>query len=149
MPVPSWPDDLKEMLAEGDVLGLTAKREYQLAMKSLGAIVWYFKRCLIDAEILSMGNISTYVPPEVTSRQEHTSELTASQRKMIIDGVSLNNLEILCNSAGTSQGTLYDKINFCNTAIGIHYSYMLFELLVISSIFRTKTSQSMALLTTR
>ncbi|CAD5111108.1 DgyrCDS451 [Dimorphilus gyrociliatus] len=113
-----WPEGLKEMLAEGDVLGLTAKREYQLAIKSLGAIVWYFKRCLIDAEILSLGNVTIYTPPEVKNQQDNTCDLTSNQRKMIIDGVSLNNLEILCNNAGTNQGTLLEKINFCNTAFG-------------------------------
>ena len=37
-----------------DPLGLTAAADYELAVSALGACVWYFQRCFVDKDLLSM-----------------------------------------------------------------------------------------------
>ncbi|CAK9302404.1 unnamed protein product [Gordionus sp. m RMFG-2023] len=55
---------IAQMTDQADLLALTPKKDCALALKSLGACVWYLKDSLIDAEILSMeNNVEIYVPP--------------------------------------------------------------------------------------
>ena len=46
-------------------LGLTPKSGQELAVRSLGALVWYLTRCVIDHELLSMKLFEIYRPMDV------------------------------------------------------------------------------------
>ena len=61
----------------------------------------------LDTSIMSLGNIHEY----------HISRNSASH--MILDGVTLNNLEILNNTSdGTTKGTLFKLVNRATTSFG-------------------------------
>ena len=44
-----------------DSLGLTAGENYDLVVSVLGAIVWCLRRCLVDHELLSLGNFEVMI----------------------------------------------------------------------------------------
>ncbi len=124
-----YPPVLKSMLDDGDVLSLTAKSEFRLAVRSLGAVIWYLKECLIDHDVLSLKKMSMYSPlgtepttVDPVSKQEFAKHMVCTQLLMhiklfslfrsiltciltyfdfqIIDAVSIRNLDILRSSAG-------------------------------------------------
>ena len=78
-----WPDVLKACIAGGA----------ELALSSFGACLFYLQRNLIDAEILSMGVVKAYIPPDpATSRAVEASpgvSLTqlASEEQRLEDGI--------------------------------------------------------------
>ena len=45
-----------------DAIGRTCKDEYELAMRSLGAVVWYLQFCYLDHDVLSLRSFSEYTP---------------------------------------------------------------------------------------
>lgn len=50
-----------------DTLGRSPLPEYELAVRCLGAVVFYLRYCLTDTEILSLGLIHEYRPVDVVS----------------------------------------------------------------------------------
>ena len=46
---------------------MTVDDDKELAIRSLGAIVWYLQRCLIDYQLLTMEQFSIYEPIDVTN----------------------------------------------------------------------------------
>uniref|UniRef100_A0A2C9JWS6 DNA mismatch repair proteins mutS family domain-containing protein n=1 Tax=Biomphalaria glabrata TaxID=6526 RepID=A0A2C9JWS6_BIOGL len=58
------PDVIKNMVSENDALGLTASESSDLALRSLGAIIWYLQYCLLDQELLSMRKFEEYKPKD-------------------------------------------------------------------------------------
>lgn len=118
-----WPEEFKPLLSDHDTLGLTPKSEYELAVSAMGGIVWCLKNCLIDTEILTMRNFEIYQPVEnIVSqevRKEEIKKTFMKQKYMVLDSISLTNLEVFENNIDNSQtGTLYEKLDFCNTAFG-------------------------------
>ncbi|TTI76911.1 DNA mismatch repair protein Msh6 [Bagarius yarrelli] len=106
------PSVLKAMTSENDSLGLTPKEGHELALSALGGCVFYLKKCLVDQELLSMANFQEYVPVDVEiQRSEKASNFFAQTRqRMVLDGVTLANLEILQNtSTGGTEGTLLNS----------------------------------------
>ena len=72
--VERWPDVLRAAV-EGDA---------ELALSSFGAALFYLQRNLISEEILSLGIVKAYIPPEstmtaVTQTQEQLHQLATSQ----------------------------------------------------------------------
>jgi len=119
----SWPESFKPLLSEHDTLGLTPKSEYELAVHALGGVIWCLKKCLIDNEILSMRNFEIYEPIDNISTQNvkinEFKKSFAKQKYMVLDSISLTNLEIIENiQDGSQAGTLYERLDFCNTAFG-------------------------------
>jgi DNA mismatch repair protein MSH6 len=103
---------------------LTAKEEFELAMNAMGGIVWCLKKCLIDTEILTMRNFELYQPVDnlITDEMRNASQVRkalAKQKYMVLDSVSLINLEIFENNFdGTQSGTLFERVDFCMTQFG-------------------------------
>jgi DNA mismatch repair protein MSH6 len=60
------------------VLRAAVEGNADLAISSLGAALFYLQRNLIDAEILSMGIVKAYVPPEVSLCHQQTQLSTSS-----------------------------------------------------------------------
>lgn len=115
------PSALKAMTSESDLLGLTPKEGYELALSALGGCIFYLKKCLVDQELLSMANFQEYVPVDVEiQKSENASNFFAQTcQRMVVDGVTLANLEILQNgSTGGTEGTLLEQLDTCCTPFG-------------------------------
>lgn len=50
------------LVVVGDTLSRTPTEGYELALKSLGAIVWYLRWCFLDQDILSLKSFQEYTP---------------------------------------------------------------------------------------
>lgn len=115
------PQVLKGMTSESDSIGLTPGEKSELALSALGGCVFYLKKCLIDQELLSMANFEEYVP--LDSDMVHATRPGAvfakANQRMVLDAVTLNNLEIFLNGTnGSTEGTLLEKIDTCHTPFG-------------------------------
>ncbi|CAN7998899.1 unnamed protein product, partial [Ixodes hexagonus] len=97
-----YPEALKQFIDPEDKMLLTPKEEGSLALKALGACIWYLSESLIEEEVLTMRSFEVYTPQETS----------------ILDGVSLQNLEVLRNTNGGLDGTLLDTMDFCSTQFG-------------------------------
>ncbi|XP_069811021.1 DNA mismatch repair protein Msh6 [Dendropsophus ebraccatus] len=115
------PPVLKAMTSDSDSLALTPGEKHELALSALGACIFYLKKCLIDQELLSMANFEEYVPVDlnIERAQTVTSFFAKTSQRMVLDGVTLTNLEILQNGTnGSMEGTLLEKMDTCFTPFG-------------------------------
>uniref|UniRef100_T1IQG1 DNA mismatch repair protein n=1 Tax=Strigamia maritima TaxID=126957 RepID=T1IQG1_STRMM len=111
-----WPQVLKSMLDESDSLGLDASPDYELAISALGACIWYLSECKLEDELLSLMQFEKYEPIHFTSQK---SEKTEFPNKMVLDGITLENLDVLQNSVtGSIDGTLIQVLDHCFTSFG-------------------------------
>ncbi|KAL8868623.1 MAG: hypothetical protein Q9174_004870, partial [Haloplaca sp. 1 TL-2023] len=89
-----WPRALREA------------QDKDLLMSSFGALVHYLRKCMIERELLTLGNFSWYDPIRKAS-------------SLILDGKTLINLEIFANNFdGGLEGTLFSLLNRCITPFG-------------------------------
>ncbi|XP_021073444.1 DNA mismatch repair protein Msh6 [Mus pahari] len=112
---------LQTMTSESDSVGLTPGEESQLALSALGGIVFYLKKCLIDQELLSMANFEEYFPldSDMVSTVKPGAVFTKASQRMVLDAVTLNNLEIFLNGTnGSTEGTLLERLDTCHTPFG-------------------------------
>ncbi|NXM56475.1 MSH6 protein, partial [Illadopsis cleaveri] len=117
----SLPSVIKSLTSESDSLGLTPGENSELALSALGGCVFYLKKCLIDQELLSQANFEEYVPVDIaTAKAMCSGSLFAKTgQRMVLDGVTLMNLEVLQNGTnGTTEGTLLERIDSCCTPFG-------------------------------
>ncbi|CAJ1067444.1 DNA mismatch repair protein Msh6 [Xyrichtys novacula] len=114
------PPLLKNMTSDSDSLGLTPKEGYELALSALGGCVFYLKKCLVDQELLSMANFEDYVPVDVEMEKSAgpASFFAQTRQRMVLDGVTLANLEIFQNGSGGTEGTLLERLDTCCTPFG-------------------------------
>ncbi|KAI5950965.1 MSH6 [Candida jiufengensis] len=85
---------------------LEFKNKY-VAFNALGGLLSYLKILKLDESIMSLGNIHHY---QISKNQSS---------HLILDGITLSNLEILNNNYdGSDQGTLLKLINRASTAFG-------------------------------
>uniref|UniRef100_A0A6Q2XXA5 DNA mismatch repair protein n=1 Tax=Esox lucius TaxID=8010 RepID=A0A6Q2XXA5_ESOLU len=114
------PSVLKSMTSDCDSLGLTPKEGYELALAALGGCMFYLKKCLVDQELFSMANFKEYVPVDVEMDKVAGPNGFFSQthQRMVLDGVTLANLEILQNASGGTEGTLIERLDTCSTPFG-------------------------------
>ena len=80
-----------------------------LALSALGGCIWYLKRILLDRELITMKNFFRYDP--AGSKNVETNNL-------VLDGQTLQNLEILENEHGTTEGTLFKYLDHTVTPFG-------------------------------
>uniref|UniRef100_UPI0037E8F483 DNA mismatch repair protein Msh6 n=1 Tax=Semicossyphus pulcher TaxID=241346 RepID=UPI0037E8F483 len=111
---------LKNMTSESDSLGLTPKEGYEMALSALGGCIFYLKKCLVDQELLSMANFEEYVPVDVEMEKAAgpASFFAKTRQRMVLDGVTLANLEIFQNGTGGTEGTLLERLDTCSTPFG-------------------------------
>ncbi|KAM9727262.1 DNA mismatch repair protein Msh6 isoform 1-T1 [Menidia menidia] len=114
------PPLIKKMTSESDSLCLTPKEGYELALSAFGGCVFYLKKCLVDKELLSMANFEEYVPVDVELEKAAgpASFFAQTRQRMVLDGVTLTNLEIFQNGSGGSVGTLLERLDTCSTPFG-------------------------------
>ncbi|XP_065307816.2 DNA mismatch repair protein Msh6-like [Dermacentor albipictus] len=106
-----YPSALQSFLDPGDPTHLTPQDDGCLALKALGACIWYLSESLIEEEVLTMRSFEKYVPPQANQARPELNSL-------ILDGVSLQNLEVLRNPSGGTEGTLLATMDFCCTPFG-------------------------------
>jgi DNA mismatch repair protein MSH6 len=91
-----WPEILKQYYEDRKMAGFS----------SFGGLLWYLKSLKLDESLISLGNISTH-----TTIKPLTS--------LVLDGQTLQNLEIFANSFdGTDKGTLFKLVDRATTAFG-------------------------------
>lgn len=91
-----WPEVLKSHYDKGRKVGFSA----------FGGLLYYLRWLRLDQSLISMGNINEYNP-------------IRSQNSLVLDGVTLQNLEIFQNSFdGTDKGTLFKLFNKAITPMG-------------------------------
>ncbi|EJS44294.1 msh6p [Saccharomyces arboricola H-6] len=91
-----WPDVLKNYHETGKKVGFSA----------FGGLLYYLKWLKLDESLISMKNIEEY-------------NFVKSQNSMILDGITLQNLEIFSNSFdGSDKGTLFKLFNRAITPMG-------------------------------
>ncbi|XP_059215090.1 DNA mismatch repair protein Msh6 isoform X2 [Centropristis striata] len=114
------PAVLKNMTSESDSLCLTPKDGYELALSALGGCIFYLKKCLVDQELLSLANFDEYVPVDVELEKAAgpASFFAKTRQRMVLDGVTLANLEIFQNGSGGTEGTLLERLDTCCTPFG-------------------------------
>ncbi|XP_071595934.1 DNA mismatch repair protein Msh6 isoform X2 [Heliangelus exortis] len=115
------PSVIKSLTSESDSLGLTPGENSELALSALGGCVFYLKKCLIDQELLSLANFEEYVPVDISTAKNVSSYsfFAKTDQRMVLDGVTLMNLEVLQNRTnGTTEGTLLERIDSCCTPFG-------------------------------
>uniref|UniRef100_A0A1A8EZG8 DNA mismatch repair protein n=2 Tax=Nothobranchius korthausae TaxID=1143690 RepID=A0A1A8EZG8_9TELE len=114
------PTLLKHMTSESDSLRLTPKEGYELALSAFGGCIFYLKKCLVDKELLSMANFEEYVPVDVEMEKASgpASFFAQTRQRMVLDGVTLANLEIFQNGSGGTEGTLLERLDTCSTPFG-------------------------------
>uniref|UniRef100_A0A2K6S4I6 DNA mismatch repair protein n=1 Tax=Saimiri boliviensis boliviensis TaxID=39432 RepID=A0A2K6S4I6_SAIBB len=115
------PQVLKGMTSESDSIGLTPGERSELALSALGGCVFYLKKCLIDQELLSMANFEEYIPldSDTVSTTRSGAVFTKAYQRMVLDAVTLNNLEIFLNGTnGSAEGTLLERVDTCHTPFG-------------------------------
>ncbi|XP_067931306.1 DNA mismatch repair protein Msh6-like [Watersipora subatra] len=109
-----WPEALKAMLDNSDAVCKKAKEGYELALRSLGAIIWYLRSCFLDQAMLSLRLFTEYVPLD-----HKPIDTLIDNSRMVMDSVTLANLDVLVNqSTGTIEGTLLERLDRCKTVGG-------------------------------
>ncbi|XP_034753727.1 DNA mismatch repair protein Msh6 [Etheostoma cragini] len=114
------PGPLKKMTSESDSLCLTPKEGYELALSAMGGCIFYLKKCLVDQELLSLANFEEYVPVDVELEKAAgpASFFAQTRQRVVLDGVTLANLEIFQNGSGGTEGTLLERLDTCSTPFG-------------------------------
>lgn len=98
-----WPTVLTEF-----VDGHLPKQGYELALKALGACLWYLKDSELDIKVLSMKKFHIYKPADQIS-----DKALDRQVFMILDFVTIENLNLL-----GEKGTLQKTLDYCETSFG-------------------------------
>lgn len=108
------------LIVTGDALGLTPAANCYLAIKALGGCVAFLSDCLLDIQILDMAQFTPYCPPDIVNTTLTPEDKAQNQWRggstMVLDAITLRNLRIV-----NDEGCLYDKLNFCATAMGKRY----------------------------
>lgn len=99
-------EDLDDYSNYPEVL-IHLKDNKKVAFSAFGGLLYYLKTLMLDKNIMTLGNIKEY-----TISKNISSTL-------ILDGITLNNLEILNNSFdGGDRGTLFKLLNKAITPFG-------------------------------
>uniref|UniRef100_A0A2Z5U638 Putative DNA mismatch repair protein Msh6 n=1 Tax=Reticulitermes speratus TaxID=60591 RepID=A0A2Z5U638_9NEOP len=117
----NWPEGLKQFLNEADTLGLTAHEDYDLAVRALGACTWYLKDCYLDQQLLSMGRFELYQPQDLLEAEGpimNSGSKPAFSKHMVLDGITLCNLDIIEDHSRERDGTLLQRLDLCCTPFG-------------------------------
>ncbi|XP_054156482.1 DNA mismatch repair protein Msh6-like [Oppia nitens] len=112
------PQELNRMLDENDSLKQTPRSDYELAIHSFGAIIEVLKESLVDEEVLSMKLIQEYKPCDLNCDNKSTDDNIKLPEHMILDSITIRNLDIFSNSLGGTEGTLLEVLDFCSTYFG-------------------------------
>lgn len=113
--VDRWPEVLKAAVIGGA----------DLALASFGAALFYLQRSLIDSDILSMGIVKAYIPPdpatiEKEDNQQPTASLTqlASEEQKLEDGIDCSeNIAFATQDTDVSEEAEISHLSLDGTTI--------------------------------
>lgn len=112
-----WPEIIRVTQDDNDHLGLTPNQNYRLALKSLGACLWYLAKCVIDLQIMDMARFNLYTPTDVEIDDLDKAAAKIAKRNfnkhMVLDSITLSNLKIV-----GEDKSLYSTLNQCCTKFG-------------------------------
>lgn len=74
-------------------LQLNANDECEFGIRSLGAVIWYLKRCKMDFQLLSRGRFDIYKPVDIES-VELSNQDNINSKHMVIK-IKINNTCLL------------------------------------------------------
>ncbi|KAF5272004.1 hypothetical protein FQR65_LT04985 [Abscondita terminalis] len=97
-----WPEVLCDLVEHGN-----PKPEYELAVKALGACLWYLKDSELDIYMLSMKKFEIYRPVDCGDKE------TAKRDFMVLDHVTIQNLSLM-----GGRGCLQHTLDYCSTPFG-------------------------------
>lgn len=128
-----WPETIREMLARDSIVAKCSS-SYEQCISALGTVMRYLQRCLIDVDMITMRKFERYIPLTFSRELREKEIVTGETEKrwknkcLILDGVSLYNLNIVPPLTGIRKGcfqdstsskySLYNTINKCVTAFG-------------------------------
>ncbi|KAL6945360.1 hypothetical protein ACO0QE_002811 [Hanseniaspora vineae] len=85
--------------------------ENHVALNAFGGLLSYLQFLKLDKNIIDMDKASNY--------DEFMSSSSSNQKYMVLDGITLQNLEIFANTFdGSDQGTFFKLINRATTGMG-------------------------------
>lgn len=117
-----WPDEIKALQSDADHLGLTPNPNHCLALRSIGACLWYMSKCLIDEQVVSLGRFVAYHPPDdlkldsIEALEDSVNKTISSKissRHMVLDSITLSNLKLTDESY-----SLLNTLDHCCTKFG-------------------------------
>ncbi|KAI1732139.1 mutS domain V domain-containing protein [Ditylenchus destructor] len=122
-----WPDALQKTCDFSTPVPKPFE-EYKLSLSALGAIIWYLKTCLVDVDLITMKQFYEFVPPNRYNEVQFHGNYWKN-RRMILDGISLQNLHVLPTSSmdrarnaqdlSVMKCSLFNTVNMCVTPFGI------------------------------
>lgn len=98
-----WPDFFKTVADD-----CLPKKDYKLALSSLGACLWYLKHSKLDIQVFSIGKFELYEPLDLVP-----SSTKSVKEYLILDVTTITNLNLL-----GSVGSLQNTLDHCKTAFG-------------------------------
>lgn len=84
------------------------KKDYELAISSLGACLWYLKNSKIDIQVFSIGNFELYEPLDFAQNSKK-----GTKEYLVLDVSTISNLNLL-----GGLGTLQNTLDHCKTDFG-------------------------------
>lgn len=117
-----WPEEIKSLQCDSDHLGLTPHPKHSLALRSIGACLWYLSECLVDEQIVSLNRYATYIPPDhmtvdsIENLEESLNKTISSKvtsRHMVLDSITLSNLKLT-----DENHSLLNTLDNCCTKFG-------------------------------
>ncbi|GAA5880264.1 hypothetical protein JCM1840_003414 [Sporobolomyces johnsonii] len=76
-----------------------------VALSALGGMIWYLRQLNLDSELVTAKNFNIYDP-------------LARGKALVLDGQTLAHIEVLQNSQGGTEGTLFQLLSRCVTPFG-------------------------------
>ncbi|KAL6731101.1 hypothetical protein Aduo_002009 [Ancylostoma duodenale] len=116
----TWPDTLRSMLVPDSVIAKPSL-DSMLALSALGAVLYYLQRCLIDVDMVTMHDFTMLEPLGENSKPKITEQQAWANRQMILDGITLENLNLVPGDNRDAQAaslSLYSTVNKCQTPFG-------------------------------
>ncbi len=103
-------------------------------MKFFFVCTRYLKRCLVESDLLTMSNVNRYEPQSGVAAAalvdgESAQRWWQGDRRMVLDGITLKNLNILPSFGEDAQYSLLATVDHCCTAFGQSSSSLVYLLL--------------------
>jgi DNA mismatch repair protein MSH6 len=99
-------EDLRSVNRWPKVLRAAVEGKADLALSSFGAALFYLQRNLIDAELLSMGNVLAYIPPNTSAASNNDAKISkeieklATERNFQLSGLTDSDLALSIENVG-------------------------------------------------
>jgi len=89
--------------------------QYTLAFSALGATIYYLRSCLVERPLLALKRFKYFNTTELIVRGQ---EFPKEGQRLVMDNITIANLEILQSSEGSVEGSLLFVLDKCVTPAG-------------------------------